>query len=195
MSRHRPLLPVLLSLAAVLVAVGAGVWLLAPGPSPSVLSSDDRAALGGPDVDRGDPPPAVAYSVPDGAEAVARAYLVAAYGAGPGDAGRTRLDATRYAEQGSPPAVVGVTVLDPPPPGTRRIGAVEDLTATATDPGGTRRAFLATVRTTTAAPGEPARSERLRTQVVVHRQADGRWLVVAETPDTPDTPALPAGDG
>src|SRR6185312_2476935 len=86
----RPVVPVLVSIAAVLLAVGIGVWSFAPGPSPSVLSSEDRAALGGPDLDRGDPPPAVGYAVPDGAEAVARAYLVAAYAAGPSDAGRTR---------------------------------------------------------------------------------------------------------
>lgn len=195
MTRHRTLLPVLLSIAAVLVAVGAGAWLLAPGPSPSVLSSEDRAVLGGPDVDRGDPGPDVAYPVPDGADAVARAYLVAAYAAGAGDAGRTRLEATRYAEPGSPLAVVGVTVVDPPPPGARRVAAVEELAEVASDPGDTRRAFLASVRTTTGAPGEPARSDRLRTRVVVHRQPDGRWLVVSETPDTADTPALPAGDG
>lgn len=195
MTRRRSVVPVLLSIAAVLAAVGAGAWWLAPGPSPSVLSSDDRAALGGPDVDRGDPPPTVGYAVPDGAEAVARAYLVAAYAAGPSDAGRTRLDATRYAEPGSPPAVVGVTVVDPPRAGTRRVAAVEGLSLAASDPGGTRQSLLATVRTTTAAPGEPAESARLRTRVVVHRQPDGRWLVVSETPDTPDTPALPAGDG
>ncbi|MDQ4115747.1 MAG: hypothetical protein M3235_02170, partial [Actinomycetota bacterium] len=75
MTRRRSLVPVLASIAAVLVAVGAGVWMVAPGPSPSVLSSEDRAVLGGPDVDRGDPPPAVPFAVPDGAEAVARAYL------------------------------------------------------------------------------------------------------------------------
>jgi hypothetical protein len=191
----RRLVPVLASITAVLVSVGIGVWLFAPGPSPSVLSSDDRAVLGGPDLDRGDPPPAVGYAVPDGAEAVARAYLVAAYAAGPSDAGRTRLDAARYAEPGSPPAVVGVAVVDPPPAGARRVAVVEALTAAASDPEGTRQAFLATVRTTTGAPGEPARSDRLLTRVVVHRQPDGRWLVVAESPDTPDTPALPAGDG
>lgn len=195
MTRHRSVVPVLVSIAAVLVAVGVGAWWLAPGPSPSVLSSEDRAVLGGPDVDRGDPPPAVAYAVPDGAEAVTRAYLVAAYAAGPSDTGRTRLDAARYAEPGSPPAVVGVTVVDPPPAGARRVAAVEELSAAAADPDGTRQALLATVRTTTAAPGEPAATVRLRTRVVVHRQPDGRWLVVAETPDTPDTPALPAGDG
>ncbi|TCK26940.1 hypothetical protein [Pseudonocardia endophytica] len=192
---RRSLVPVLTSIAAVLVAVGLGAWLLAPGPSPSVLSSDDRAVLGGPDVERGDLPPAVGYPVPDGADAVARAYLVAAYAAGPSDAGRTRLDAARYAEPGSPPAVVGVTVVDAPPPGARRVAAVEQLTDAASDPDDTRRAFLATVRTTTGAPGESAASSRLLTRVVVHRQPDGRWLVVAETPDTPDTPALPAGDG
>jgi hypothetical protein len=189
----RRVVPVLASIAAVLVAVGIGVWLFTPGPSPSVLSSDDRAVLGGPDLDRGDPPTAVGYAVPDGAEAVTRAYLVAAYAAGPSDAGHTRLDAVRYAEPGSPPAVVGVAVVDPPPAGARRVAVVEELTAAASDPA--RQAFLATVRTTTGAPGEPARSERLLTRVVVHRQPDGRWLVVAETPDTPDTPALPAGDG
>lgn len=192
---NRSVVSVLVSITAVLAAVGAGAWLLAPGPSPSVLSSDDRAVLGGPDVDRGEEPPAVAYAVPDGAEAVARAYLVAAYAAGAPDTGRTRLDAARYAEPGSPPAVVGVAVVDPPPAGARRIAAVEDLTAVASDPERTRQAFLATVRTTTGAPGTTARSQRLRTRVVVHRQPDGRWLVVAETPDTPDTPALPAGDG
>ena len=149
-------MPVLVSIAAVLVAVGVGAWWLAPGPSPSVLSSEDRAVLGGPDVDRGDPPPAVAYAVPDGAEAVTRAYLVAAYTAGPSDTGRTRLDAARYAEPGSPPAVVGVTVVDPPPAGARRVAAVEELSAAAADPDGTRQALLATVRTTTAAPGESA---------------------------------------
>ncbi|MDN5919692.1 MAG: hypothetical protein L0I76_32105 [Pseudonocardia sp.] len=192
-TRH---LPALLSLVLVLAAAGGTVWLLGgadrAGP---VLSSGDRAALGGPDIDRGDEPPAVGYAVPDEPDALARAYLVAAYGAGPGDSGRTRRDAVRYAEPGSPPAVVGVLVLDAPAPGARRVAVVEALTRSATARDGTRRAFLAAVRTSTGAPGEAVRTARLRVRIVVHRQPDGRWLVVAETPDTADNPALPAGDG
>lgn len=193
MNRH---LPVLLSLVLVLAAVGGTAWLLGGADRPtSVLSSEDRAALGGPDIDRGAPPPRGGYPVPAGPDAVARAYLVAAYGAAPDDAGRTRLDAVRYAEPGSPPAVVGVPVLDAPAPGARRVAVVDGLTPTASDRAGTRIGYLADVATTTGAPGRAVRSERLRTQIVVHRQPDGRWLVVAETPDTADTPALPAGHG
>lgn len=192
-ARH---LPVLLSLLLVLAAVGTTVWLLGGADRPdTVLSSEDRAALGGPDIGRGDEPPEVGYPVPAEPDAVARAYLVAAYAAAPGDSGRTRRDAVRYAEPGSPPAVVGVPVLDAPAPGARRVAAVEALTPSAAAPDGTRRAFLAAVRTSTGAPGGAVRTARLRTQIVVHRQPDGHWLVVAETPDTADTPALPAGDG
>ncbi|RZT83760.1 hypothetical protein EV383_0578 [Pseudonocardia sediminis] len=192
---HRHL-SVLVSLVLVLAAVGGTMWLLGGADPPdTVLSSEDRAALGGPDVDRGDEPAAVGYAVPSEPDAVARAYLVAAYGAAPGDAGRTRRDAVRYAEPGSPPAVVGVPVLDAPAPGARRVAVVEGLTPSAAAPDGTRRAYLASVATSTGAPGESVRTARLRTQIVVHRQPDGRWLVVAETPDTADTPALPAGDG
>lgn len=181
-------LPVLLGLLA---ALALPVALLVPvfgpaDPSPSVLSSQDRAALGGPDLERGpDPePPALLPSAP---EAVARAYLAAAHAADDDDAGRTRRDAVVLAEPGSP-AAVGTPVLDPPGPGARRVAAVEDLVPSGADPARGRLAFLASVRAVTAAPGSAARTERWRTRVVLHHDPGGRWRVAADVPVTPDTP-------
>lgn len=185
----------LVSIALVLLVAGLVGRLLDGSDRPApVLDPQDRAALGGQDIVRGDPP-AVTYPVPADPDAVARGYLVAAYAATPGDAGRTRLDAARYAEPGSPPAVVGVPVLDPPVQGARRVAAVDALVPASAAPQRARLSYLAEVRMTTGSPGAAVRTSLLRTQIVVHRQPDGRWLVVAETPDTADTPALPADDG
>ena len=72
-ARH---LPVLLSLLLVLAAVGTTVWLLGGADRPdTVLSSEDRAALGGPDIGRGDEPPEVGYPVPAEPDAVARVQI------------------------------------------------------------------------------------------------------------------------
>ncbi|BBF99514.1 MULTISPECIES: hypothetical protein [Pseudonocardia] len=174
-------------LAAVLVVpVAVLVLVVLPGdPSPAgVLSVDDRAALADPGPERGPDPrrPAVPPSSP---EAVARAYLVAAHGAAPDPAERTRRDAVGYA---TPAGGAGFPVLDPPGAGERRIAVVDALEPAGTDPVRGRVAFVAEVRTTTAALGATPRTERWRTRVVLHRDPAGRWLVAADTPITPDTP-------
>lgn len=181
-------LPVLLGLAGALTVLAvllATAYAPAP-PSPSVLSAEDRAVLGGPDLERG-ADPAVPALLPSAPDAVARAYLVAAHGAAPSDAGRTRRDAVVLAEPGSP-AAVGTPVLDPPAPGARRVAAVEELVAAGSDPARGRLAYLASLRAVTADPGAAPRIERWRTQVVLHRDPGGRWRVAADVPVTPDTP-------
>lgn len=182
--------PVLLVLAAVLVAPLA---LLLPGsrpepPAPAVLTSADRAAIGEPGPVRG-PDPAPPRAVPAAPAAVARAYLRAAHAAGPDDAGRTRRDAVPFAEPGSP-AAVGAPVLDPPRPGERRLAEVGEPAPAGHDPVRGRAAFVAEVRTSTAAPGAVPRVERWRTRVVLHRGPDGDWLVHTDTAITPDTPDM-----
>jgi hypothetical protein len=84
---------------------------------------------------------------------------------------------------GSAAAVVGVLVLDPPPPGTARTASVRRLDLVAADHDDLRRGYLAVVETRDSPGGATA---VLRTGVVVARQPDGRWLVAAETPDDPD---------
>ncbi|ANY06256.1 hypothetical protein AFB00_08040 [Pseudonocardia sp. HH130630-07] len=178
----------MLVLAAVLVVpVVILVPVFLPGDSgPAVLTSADREAIGDPGLDRGaDPVPPAA--LPSAAESVARAYLRAAHGGDPGDDGRSRRDAVAYAAPGSP-AALGAPVLDPPGPGERRIAEVEALDPAGTATGGDRTAFVAQVRTTTAAPGAAPRTERWRTRLVLHRGIDGRWAVAADTPITTDTP-------
>lgn len=178
----------LLVLAAVLVApLALLVPVFLPGePSAAVLTSADRAAIGDPGVGRGaDPVPP--RTLPSSPSAVARAYLRAAHAAGPDDAGHSRRDAVPYAQPGSP-AAAGTPVLDPPRPGERRIAEVDVLAPAGSDPVRGRTAFVAGIRTTTAAPGGAPRTERWRTRVVLHRGPDGRWLVTGDTPITPDTP-------
>jgi len=177
--------PVLLG-AVLLVPVVVLLVVVVPGGGPppgGVLSADDRSALGDPGPERGPEPPVPAV-LPAAPEAVARAYLVAAHGAGPDAAGRTRRDAAGYAVPGG----TGFPVLDPPGAGERRIAVVEALEPAGSDPARGRRAFVAEVRTSTAVLGTAPRTERWRTRVVLQRDAGGRWLVTADTPITPDTP-------
>ena len=130
----------------------------------------------------GPPPadPAVDFTDP---QAVARTYLAAARSATPDDRDRTRLRAAAYAAPGSPTAAVGVVVLDPPPPGQVRTAAVTalDLVAAAEDDG--RRGYRATVAMATGPPDGPASTSVTTAYVVLARQPDGRWLVVADAPD------------
>ena len=87
-------------------------------PMGSTLTAEDRLALDAPAVVRGAPAAPVDPAVDLGdPEAVARAYLTAALSLTADDTGRTHLRAAGYAEPGSPPATVGVLVLDPPAPG------------------------------------------------------------------------------
>ena len=176
-----------MTIALVLLApVTVLLLVVAPGAAPpdgGVLTVDDRTALGDPGPDRGPDPPVPAV-LPASPEAVARAYLAAAHGGAPGSAGTTRRDAAGYAIPGG----AGFPVLDPPGPGERRIAVVEALEPAGSDPVRGRVAFVAGIRTTTAAVGAPPRTERWRTRVVLHRGPAGRWLVAADTPITPDTP-------
>jgi hypothetical protein len=173
----------ILFVAALVVAVLFTVAVLVrgdrPGPPPgAVLDGSDRRALDAVPLQRGaDPLPAdPAVDLTDPA-AVARAYLGAARSAVPADDGRTRRAAVAYAAAGSP-AAVGVVVLDPPPPGQARTVTVTALDlAVATEDDG-RRGYRATVVATTGPVTAVTTAG-----VVLARQPDGRWLVVADLPE------------
>lgn len=174
----------------VLLLVGAAGTLNTPPssdpPIGSALSSEDRAALAAVPVERGAPPapvdPGVDLTDP---EAVARAYLAAAHSVEPDDAGRTQLRAAGYAVPGSSAAAVGVVVLDPPPAGSLRTATVTALELAAADASGSRRGYRAEVGTATGPPGGALTVDLVTSRIVLARQADGRWLVAAETPDLP----------
>jgi hypothetical protein len=180
----------LLATAALLAAT----WLRhARDPGPplgAVLSGPDRVVLDAVPVRRGGEPvpadPAVDLTDP---EAVARAYLTAARSARADDGGRTQLRAAGYAAPGSPPAVVGVVVLDAPPPGQVRTASVTALDLVASDELDRRRGYLAALTTATGSPEGPAVRAVLRAYVVLARQPDGRWLVTSDTASD-----LPEGD-
>jgi hypothetical protein len=130
-----------------------------------------------------DPPvadPAVDLADPT---AVARAYLAGARSATPDDHGRTSLRAAAYAAPESPPGSVGVVVLDPPPPGQIRTASVTALELVAAAEDDRRRSYRATVATATGPPGVAAAAGVASAYVVLARQPDGRWLVVADAPD------------
>jgi hypothetical protein len=173
--------------AALVAAVLLGATVLArsgdPGPPlGAVLSGPDRAALDPVHVRRGAGPgpadPAVDLADP---EAVARAYLSAARSVGAEDRGRTQLRAAGYAAPGSPPAVVGVVVLDAPPPGQIRAAAVTALDLVAADDLDRRRGYRASLATATGPPGGPVVRGVGGAYVVLARQPDGRWLVISDT--------------
>lgn len=194
--------------AAVLVVAGLALALILSGrdvadPGPplgAVLDDTDRRALDATPVRRGAPPPPADPTVDlTDPVAVARAYLAAARSIGADDGGRTQLRAAAYAVPGSPPAAVGVVVLDAP--GQVHSAAVTGLDLITTDQADRRRGYRATVRMTIRPPNGPARSPTVpgpdppngaattsttAAYVVVARQPDGRWLVAADTSDLLD---------
>jgi hypothetical protein len=181
-------LVVVAALLSLAVGLRAGRDLVEPGPPlGAVLDDADRRALDALPVRRGaaavPADPAVDLADPT---AVARAYLAAARSAGPDDGGRTQRRAAGYAEPGSPPAAVGVVVLDAPPPGQVRTAAVAALDLVAADEADLRRAYRATVTTATGPPGGAPVTAGTTAYVVLARQPDGRWLVAADTPDLPE---------
>jgi hypothetical protein len=181
---------VLVVVALVLLAHGAAGQVPPPDGDPppgAALSADDRRALDARPVGRGEPgPPADPTVDLRNPDAVARAYLTAAYSVQPDDAGRTHLRAAGYAVPGTPPATVGVLVLDPPPAGTARTATVTALDQLAADDADDRRGYRAEISTATGPPGGPAATDRLVRQVVLAHRPDGRWLVAAESPPSPD---------
>ena len=98
----------------------------------------------------------------------------------PDDRDRTRLRATAYAAPHSPTAAVGVVVLDPPPTGQVRTASVTALELVAATEDDGRRGYRATVAMATGPPDGPASTSVTTAYVVLARQPDGRWLVVAE---------------
>ena len=203
---HRSGTAVAATVAAVLaIATCAFALLLArgaerePGPAlGAVLDADDRHALGATPLRRGSAaPPADPAVDPTDPEAVARGYLAAARSVGADDGGATQRRAAAYAVPGSPPAAVGVVVLDPPPRGQVRRARVTALDLLAADAAGLRRGYRATVSTTvisttvtgtgTAGGGPPAPAPDATpdptstSYVVLARQPDGRWLVAQDT--------------
>jgi hypothetical protein len=195
-TRHAPLLA---AIAAAVVAVAAlalvgGAAADVPpsgGPPPgAALGAEDRLALDAVPVRRGEAAAAVDPVVDlTDPEAVARSYLGAAHSITILDAGRTHLRGTGYAVPGSPPATVGVVVLDPPPAGSLRTATVTGLDLAAVDHGDRRRGYRAEVGTATGPPGGPVAVDLIGRYVVLARQPDGRWLVAADSPATPDLPA------
>ena len=182
--------PALAAAAAATVlalVVGSGWWRPVEPPSATVLSAGDRAALGAVPVRRGPAPEPVDPTV-DLADprAVARAYLTAAHSTGARDAGRTRLSGSGYALPGSPPAVVGLLVLDPPPPGSVRTATVTALELLAVGTGDRRRGYRAELGLATGPPDAPAALERAIRDVVLVRDEQGHWLVAADTTATVD---------
>jgi hypothetical protein len=190
--------PLLAALAAAAVAVmtlmlvgGAAAGVAPPSGEPPLgtLSEDDRVALDAPPVQRGAPAapadPGVELTDP---EAVARAYLAAAHSVTPADTGRTHRRAAGYAAPDTAPGAVGEVVLDPPPPGALRTAAVTALELMAVDHDDVRRGYRAEVGTATGPPGGEVVVELVTRYVVLARQADGRWLVAADSPATPDLP-------
>lgn len=187
------LLPILVAALVALTLTAALAVFDSPGAPAetprlgTVLSPADRRVLDAPGVVRGADAPPVDPAVDMGdPEAVARAYLVAAHTLVPDDSGHTHLRAAAYAVPGSPPATVGVLVIDPPPPGTARHASVTALELVASDPGDRRRAYLAAVETATGPPPGPAEIALLTGHVVLAHQPDGRWLVASDTTENPD---------
>ncbi|GAA1245645.1 hypothetical protein GCM10009609_06280 [Pseudonocardia aurantiaca] len=196
-------IPVPLLAALAVTAVAAAAFLLTAGttevppsgdpPIGGAISEEDRGALDAPPVERGAPAPPADPGVDlTNPEAVAKAYLVAAHSLTPDDAGHTHLRGAAYAVPGSPPATVGVVVVDPPPPGAARTASVTALELAAADSGNTRRGYRAEVGTATGPPGGLLTVALVERYVVLAHQPDGRWLVAGDSPATPD---LPAGEG
>jgi hypothetical protein len=192
----RVVLAVLAVTTVVLAVVGAAGALHRPGDPATggVFTDGERRALGAAPALRGaepaPPDPRVDLADP---EAVARAYLTAAHAVLPGDAGHTQLRAAAYAEPGSPAAAVGVVVLDPPQPDAYRTAQVGGLEPVGAD--GNRRGYRAQLTTTSGPPAGPRAVTHARALVVLARQPDGRWLVVAETADGEGNPDPSAGEG
>ena len=156
-------------------------------PPAAVLDDADRDALAPDPGRRGDPAPPRDPSVdPADAEAVARAYLAAAYSVRPDDGGATHLRAAAWAAPGTAPAEVGVLVVSPPPPGAERTAAAGVVELLAVDHDDTRRGYRAVVETRTGPVGGPAITEYVTADVVLARQPDGGWLVTSESPENPD---------
>lgn len=199
MNRSSLPVPLLATVAAVAVAVVALVLVgrvTAEVPPPSddpplgaALSEGDRIALDAAPVLRGQAPapvdPTVDLTDP---QAVARTYLAAAHSITSDDAGHTHLRAAGYAVPGSPPATVGVVVLDPPPAGSVRTATVTALDLVAADQNNQRRGYRAEVGTATGPPGETVAIDLIARYVVLARQPDGQWLVALDSPPTPDLP-------
>jgi hypothetical protein len=157
-------------------------------PSGATLSSADRHELGSVPVRRGAPaePPDRAVDLQD-PEAVARAYLVAAHSISAADTGRTQLRAAGYAVPGSPPAAVGVIVLDAPRDGSVSTATVTALELVAADRDDQRRGYRAELGIATGPPGAAGPAVELSARdIVLVREPDGRWLVAADTTATVD---------
>lgn len=183
---------VLAVFALVLLTRGAAGPVPPSGDPPpgAAIGADDRRALDARPIGRGEPAPPADRTVDRGnPDAVARAYLTAAYSVRPDDSGRTHLRAAGYAAPGSPPATVGVLVLDPPPPGAVRTASVTALDLVVADGPDDRRGYRAEIGTATGPPGGPFADALLVRQVVLARQPDGTWLVTAESTASPDLSA------
>ena len=112
--------------------------------------------------------------------------LIAAGSVVAADTGRTHLRAAAYAAPGSPPATVGTVVLNPPTAGQTRTAVVTAIELVAVNRSNLRRGYLAWIRTATGSPGALAVVDDATAYVVLARQPDGRWLVVADTSELPD---------
>lgn len=191
-SAHPAPAAVVTAVAVVATAVVVTVAALLPRalssdvPPGGALSDRDRAYLAAAPVARGaDAPPADPTVDRTDPDAVARAYLAAAYSVGPGDAGATQRRAAAYAAPESVPVVVGALVLDPPRPGSLRTATVTGLQLDAASADGARRGYRAELGMATAPPGAPAAVTLTHVRVALARAPDGRWLVTSDTADLP----------
>jgi hypothetical protein len=174
-------LGVLLVLAAALYLASAG----GPGgddTSGGTLSAADRAALDAAPVERGaDAGPDAGVDLRDPV-AVASAYVVAGYSLRDTDAGHTNRRAVPYAAPATPPATVGVLVVNPPPAGRRVTATVTGVSLLGADQADQRRGYLVGYATRTEPSGSAGPAGQSR-YLLLTRQADGRWLVAGDSAD------------
>ena len=194
-----PTAPLLTAAAAVLVAVAA----LGPAREPRRAQDDPPS---------GDPPLGAVLSTgdrrrPGRRSACARGrpgaagrrlastspiprpwpprFLAAAHSAGTDDAGRTHLRAAGYAVPGSPPAAVGVVVLDPAARrGPVRTATVTALDLVAADAGDRRRGYRAESR---RPPARPAARSRSRWSITATSCCPASPTAAGSSPPTPPT--------
>jgi hypothetical protein len=173
---------VLLVLAGALyLAAGSGDG--ADDSGGGTLTAEDRAALDAAPVERGADPSGPAPALdPTDPVAVASAYVTAAYSLDAADAGHTNRRAVRFAAPGTPPATVGVLVVNAPPAGRSVTANVTDIEQVGADESGTRRGYVVGYRLREDPPGPPDPDRHTRFLLLI-RQVDGRWTVAGDSPD------------
>ncbi|HTK62694.1 MAG TPA: hypothetical protein VL595_09960 [Pseudonocardia sp.] len=177
--------PIAVGLVVLLALAGALYLLAQRGGSDDdtgggTLSSADRQALDAPPVERGadatGPDPSVDLRDP---EAVASAYVAAAYSLRDSDAGHTNRRAVPYAAPATAPATVGTLVVSAPPSGTHTVATVTGVEQVSGEETDTRRGYVVRYRSELDPPGRATPATGTRYLLLV-RQIDGRWLVAGD---------------